>query len=145
VRKESGITLISLIIYIITIMVVIGILSTISKYFYSNVSYISEMGKYVSEYNKFNMYFVKDVKNNTEIYSISDNEIVFEDGNIYTYSNGAIYRNKVKICSNIKQCIFKKTEETDKNNFTKKIINVNMLIDGSKAFEGENDYVLRYW
>ena len=55
------------------------------------------------------------------------------------------YRNKVKICSNIKQWIFKKTEETDKNNFTKKIINVNMLIDGSKAFEGENDYVLRYW
>lgn len=144
-KKESGITLTSLIIYIITIMMVMGILSTISKYFYSNVSYISEMGKYVSEYNKFNMYFVKDVKNNTDIYSISNNKIVFEDGNIYTYSNGAIYRNKVKICSNIKQCIFKKIEETDKNNFTKKIINVNVLIDGSKAFVGENDYVLKYW
>lgn len=144
-KSEKGITLISLSIYIMTISIAIGILSIISQYFYSNVSYISEMGKYASEYNKFNMYFVKDIKNNTDVYSISDNKIVFDDGNMYTYSNGAIYRNKIKICSNIKECIFKKIEETDDNNFTKKIINVNVLIDGTKVFVAEDNYVLKYW
>lgn len=144
-KSEKGITLISLSIYIMTISIAIGILSIISQYFYSNVSYISEMGKYASEYNKFNMYFIKDIKNNTDVYSISDNKIVFDDGNMYTYSNGAIYRNKIKICSNIKECIFKKIEETDDNNFTKKIINVNVLIDGTKVFAAEDNYVLKYW
>lgn len=144
-REEKGITLISLIIYIILLIVVVGILSTISQHFYSNTSYITDMGKYASEFNKFNMYFIEDIKNNSNIYSIDANKIVFEDGTIYTYSNQAIYRNKVEICSNIYSCIFSNKEEIDENNFTKKIINVKLIIKGAKLFESENDYVLKYW
>lgn len=144
-RTEKGITLTSLIIYIILLIFIVSILSAISNYFYANTSYITEMGKYVSEFNKFNMYFVEDVKNNSDIYSIDNTKIVFADGTIYTYANGAIYRNKVEICNNIHGCAFEKREETDTNNFVKKILNVKLIIKGSKIFESQNDYVLRYW
>lgn len=144
-KSQKGITLISLIIYIVVLLIVIGTLSIISKHFYSNTSYITDMGKYVSEFNKFNMYFVEDVKNNSDLYSIEENKIVFEDGTIYTYYNGEIYRNKVELCSNINTCIFEKREEKDDNNFVKKIINVKLSIKGSRVFETQNDYVLKYW
>ena len=144
-RTEKGITLTSLIIYIVLLILVVGILSIVSQHFYSNTSYITDMGKYVSEFNKFNMYFVEDVKNNSNIYSIEPSKVVFEDGTIYTYYERSIYRNKVEICKNIYNCEFTQKEEIDSNNFIKKIINVKMAIEGSKLFETQNDYVLKYW
>jgi len=145
VKSEKGITLTSLIIYIVLLLVAIGTLSIISQHFYSNTSYITDMGKYVSEFNKFNMYFIEDVKNNSDLYSISENKIVFADGTIYTYSEQSIYRNKVEICSNIYSCMFEQKEQINDKNFAKKIVNVKLKIQGSKLFESENDYVLKYW
>lgn len=144
-KSEKGITLTSLIIYIVLLLFVIGILSTISEYFHLNTSYIMEMGKYVSEFDKFNMYFIEDVKNNSELYDITSDKIIFSDGTIYTYSEGCIYRNKVEICSNIHTCVFTQKDEVDKNNFVKKIINIKLSIKGSKIFTSDNDYVLKYW
>ena len=144
-KSQKGITLTSLILYIVVLLVVISTLSVVSTYFYSNTSYITDTGKYIAEFNKFNMYFIEDVKNNSNIYSITDNKIIFEDGTIYTYSDASIYRNKVQICKNINSCNFSKFEETDSNNFTKQIVNVKMKIKGSQVFETENNYVLKYW
>lgn len=146
-KKERGITLISLIIYIIVMCMAIAILSIISNFFYSNTDYIKENSQYVSEYNKFNMYFIEDVKNNKDTYQVTNNKIIFEDGTVYTYkadTDNSIYRNKVKICKNIAYCKFSKSE-TVTNNTTKNIIQVHMIIKGSKLFETTNEYVLKYW
>lgn len=144
-RSEKGITLTYLIIYIILLILVVSTLSIVSTHFYSNTKYLMDNGKYVSEFDKFNMYFIEDVKNNKETYSVDTNKIVFEDGTVYTYSEKSIYRNKVELCRNIENCIFSKLEETDDNNFTKKIINVKLSIAGENKFETENNYVLKYW
>ena len=146
-KNEKGITLMTLIIYIIGICLVIGMLATISDVFYTNIDYIKDNSKYISEYNKFNMYFIEDVKNNKNTYRVTDNEILFEDGTIYTYvadNDKSIYRNKVKICTNIAYCKFSKTEPII-NSVVKKVINVHMVIEGSKLFETSNEYVLKYW
>ena len=146
-KSNRGVTLTILIIYIIALMLVIGILANISSNFYANKDYILENGKYISEFNKFNMYFVEDVKNNSNIYSMSQNEIIFADGTIYTFTetpDEAVYRNKVKICKNVKFCEFTKLEE-EVNNIKKIIINVKMIIDASEMFETSTDYVLKYW
>ena len=146
-KQEKGITLISLIIYIILLMVVTSMLAIVSDMFFANTQYITESGKYISEFNKFNMYFIEDVKNNKDTYQITENEVIFEDGTKYTYVSGTdngIYRNKVKICSNIENCIFSKEEKVEEN-ITKKIINVKISIKSSKVFETSNDYVLKYW
>lgn len=144
-KSEKGITLTYLIIYIILLILVVSTLSIVSTHFYSNTKYLMDNGKYVSEFDKFNMYFIEDVKNNKETYSVDTNKIVFEDGTVYTYSEKSIYRNKVELCRNIENCIFSKLEETDDNNFTKKIINVKLSIAGENKFETEINYVLKYW
>lgn len=144
-RSEKGITLTSLVVYIVLIILVVGLLSLVSQDFFKNTQYIMDSGKYIQEYNKFNMYFIEDVKNNTDIYSIQNNIIVFKDGTTYTFSNNDIYRNKVKICDNIKYCEFLKNDYIDEKDFKKKIITVKIQIDGSEVFETENNYVLKYW
>ena len=146
-KSEKGITLMTLIVYIIGICLIVAMLATISDMFYSNTDYIKENSRYISEYNKFNMYFIEDVKNNKNTYRVTENEIIFEDGTIYTYigdNDKSIYRNKVKICTNIVYCTFTKTEPII-NGVTKKVINVNMIIGGSTLFETANEYVLKYW
>lgn len=146
-KNQKGITLISLIIYIIVLTIVIATLSIISNFFYSNIDYIKENSKYISEYNKFNMYFIEDVKNNNNTYEVTENQVIFEDGTVYTYkpnSDNSIYRNKVKICKNIAYCKFSKSETITKNT-TKNIIQVHMVIKGSNLFETKNEYVLKYW
>ncbi len=144
-KSEKGITLTYLIIYVVLLILVVSTLSIVSTHFYSNTKYLMDNGKYVSEFDKFNMYFIEDVKNNKETYSVDSNKIVFEDGTIYTYSEKSIYRNKVELCRNIESCIFSKLEETDDNNFTKKIINVKLSTAGENKFETEINYVLKYW
>lgn len=146
-KSNRGVTLTMLAIYIIALVMVIGILTTISNNFYSNANYIMDNGKYLSEFNKFNMYFIEDVRNNSSIYSISNNEIIFADGTIYTYKESpdkAIYRNKVRICKNVESCDFTKTEEIV-NSVNKIIINVTMVLDAKQQLETSTNYVLRYW
>ena len=140
-KSEKGVTLNSLILYIILLTLVIGLLTSISSYFYSNLDYTNETGKTMFQFNKFNMYFIEDVKSNTDIYSIEDEKIVFGDGTVYTFGNGNIYRNKVKICDDIEIIKFSQVA----NNSNKEIIKVDMAIKGSTIFNSSNEYVLRYW
>lgn len=146
-KSEKGITLITLIITIIAMCIVVSILSVVSNLFFSNTKYLTENSKNMSEYNKFAMFFIEDCKKNEDIYEITDNKITFADGTVYTYSGSSdksIYRNKVKICTTIGYCKFSKSEKTI-NNTTKKIINVHMIVEGTKYFEADNNYVLKYW
>ena len=147
-KSEKGITLITLVITIAVMCIVIIMLSTISSVFFSNTKYLTENSKNMSEYNKFAMFFVEDCKNNSNTYSVTDTQITFEDGTVYTYTNTqdkSIYRNKVKICTNIGYCKFSETEKKETEKTTKKIINVHMIIEGQKYFEANNEFVLKYW
>lgn len=142
-KKENGITLITLIIYMIVMCIVISILASISNFFFRNTNIIKEDSKYISEYNKFNMYFLDDIKNNENTLEVKNDEIIFEDGTTYTFKKGpdnSIYRNKAKICNNIEYCYF-----DEKTHNSKKIIQVDMVVKGSKIFETNNEYVLKYW
>ena len=146
-KQEKGITLTSLIIYMILLTFAVSMLAMISDMFFNNTKYITESGKYISEFNKFNMYFIEDAKKNKNTYEVSDHQITFEDGTVYTYyesPDNSIYRNKVKICTNIIYCKFTKTEQKQ-NNITKNLIQVHIAIKSSKLFEVKNEYTLRYW
>lgn len=146
-KSEKGITLMILIVYLVVMCIVIGMLGMVSELFFANTKYITENSKYISEYNKFAMYFIEDVKNNKNTYKVTDTQVIFEDGTIYTYEkepDNSIYRNKVKICNNITFCNFSKKEEVV-DNITKNIVQVHMIIKGSKYFEATNQFVLKYW
>jgi len=144
-KSEKGITLTALVAYITVFMIIITMMATISAHFYNNVGEIKDSHKYISEYNKFSMFFIVDVKRNANITALTSNSIEFEDGTIYTYKNNSIYRNDVKIAKYIKSIEFIQSDYTE-NEFTKKIINVKTTLGNDKEQVTRNiDFVLKYW
>ena len=103
-KSEKGITLTTLVIYIIVLVVALGILATVSTFFYKNVVLLKDSAQYAAEFDKFNASFIKDIKNNSEA-NVDQNAktIVFEDGTTYVYSENdkGIYRNQVKIATHV--------------------------------------------
>lgn len=144
-KSEKGVTLTALVAYMAAFVIIIGIITTISSHFYKNVGQIKEAPEYVEEFNKFSMFFVLDVKKNTEITSISSSNIEFGDGTKYSYKSNCIYRNDEKIAKYVKQFSFTGSDYTV-NNFTKKIINVTAEFGRNNETITRNiDFVLKYW
>lgn len=144
-KSESGITLTSLVIYIIVATIVIGTMGMVSSFFFSNVNLIKDQDQYAIEFNKFNMFFINDVKNNKTA-QVQANQIIFEDGTTYQYSaeNKSIYRNNVEVAKQVESLDFT-TENYQVNNTNKLLINVQMSIGERENFNKTVQYVLKYW
>lgn len=114
-KSEKGVALTSIIVYIIIMLVVIGIISIITAFFYNNVE---EVGKNVNpsqEFTRFNGYFIEDLnRSNIEILECKESEgesyVILSDGTQYTFKNQGLYRGQVKICDNIKEMKFEKMQ-----------------------------------
>ena len=123
-KSERGITLTILVIYIIIFSVVIGLLASLSSYIYGNIKYINDDSVDVSEFNKFNVYFIEDVKSNSQVQIDSQVNsegknivrIVFGDGDIYSFvkEEKSIYKNKQKIAKNIQNFTAVRNQTSDK-------------------------------
>ncbi len=145
-KSQKGVTLIALVIYVIVLTIVVSILAMISSFFFSNVNFVKKQANYAPEFNKFNMFFIQDVKQNKNL-TITGNVVKFEDGTEYTFNldQKAIYRNGKAIAKNVQAAVFTTTTETIRNT-TKNIVNVSIAIGNTGAlFTKEIDYVLKYW
>ena len=144
-KSENGITLTSLVIYIVVATIVIGTMAIVSSFFFSNMNLIRYQDQYAVEFNKFNMFFINDVKSNKTA-QIQANQIIFEDGTTYQYSaeNKSIYRNNVEVAKQVESLNFT-TENYQVENTTKILINVEMSIGERENFNKTVQYVLKYW
>ncbi len=167
-KNQKGVTLLALVIYIIVATIVISIIAFMSSRFYSNVDIIKSQDKYAVEFNKFNMFFVNDVKSYSDA-KVESTKITFGDGNnsvVYELRGTDIYRNETKIASQIQAATFTSGEYKAVNSdepevgITKKLINVHLTI-GKQIVEGTSqekvdkalytkfdktiEYVLKYW
>lgn len=144
-KSEKGVTLTALAVYITVFILIILIMSFVSNYFFENVGQIKDSPKYVSEFNKFSMFFVADVKRNTTLISCSDTELEFADGTKYIYKDNAVYRNDVKIAQYFKNFSFKQSEYTQ-NSFTKTTVIVKAELENeTNKMERQIEFVLKYW
>lgn len=146
-KSERGITLTSLVIYVIVLTILVSGLSLLSGFFFSNMSLIKDQDQYAPEFNKFAMFFIGDVKNNKSA-TVTDTQVVFEDGTKYEYkeSEKAIYRNDKKIAKKIQSIKFTSPTEGYKvGNTTKQTITVDMSIGGKKTFNDSIEFTLKYW
>lgn len=144
-KSEKGVTLTALAIYITVFILIILIMSFVSNYFFENVGQIKDSPKYVSEFNKFSMFFVADVKRNTTLISCSNTELEFADGTKYIYKDNAVYRNDEKIAQYFKNFSFKQSEYTQ-NSFTKTTVIVKAeLGNETNKMERQIEFVLKYW
>ena len=104
-KKENGITMLSLIIYVLLMIFVVAAISNITASFYKNVNDFDTESESAVAYSKFNMFFLNDIKkDNIEIEDYKDNYIILAlNGEEIQYSiqNNALYRNKEKICENV--------------------------------------------
>lgn len=143
-KSEQGVTLTSLVIYIAVATVLISTMAVMSSHFFANIQLVKNQSDYVLEYNKFNMFFIQDVKANKAA-SIIGTTIVFEDGTKYEYKDESIYRNDKKIAKNIRTASFEPATYTV-NNVTKNLIKVNLNIGvEKKSYQKQIEYVLKYW
>ena len=123
-KSQKGVTLSSLIIYIIVMIMVIGIMSRVSVMFYTNVNKLDNRTIEISKFNDFNAYFIKEIKkpNNgiDKIDNINKNYILFKSGNSFLFQNHSIYYNDLLIVDNVQSVIF------DINQNDNTVINVNI-------------------
>ena len=124
-KSEKGITLVSLTVYIIAMVIVVAIIATISNFFYKNVQNINIDIDPITEFTTFNSYFSDEVNHeNLKVLECksdkNQNYIVFSNGVQYTYipENRGVYRNKVKINRNVKNCNFEEKIENGKTIIT---------------------------
>lgn len=145
IKNNKGVTLATLVVYMCVFMLIIGIMTTISTSFFSNLGGAVDTPKYLSEFNKFSMFFVTDVKNYSKA-NITDTTVEFESGPTYEFKNNCVYRNDTLIAKNVQNCTFS-TSNYNVNNMTKQIINVNMRVGkNNKEYVTKNvDFTLRYW
>lgn len=146
-KNQRGITLTSLIIYIVLIFLIIVILARVSVYFTSNMSEISKDSASISEIDKFNMYFLKDTKktgNKIENVSEDGTSITFTNGTTYSFSKVdeiIYYENesddkKIIIAETIEDCKFVQSKENSKD-----IVKVEITVN-EKVYKYE--YVMGY-
>lgn len=109
-KKEQGITLIALIVYIILMTFVVAGVTAITNSFYNNINELDKTSESAVSFAKFNMYFVNDIKSeNVQIVSSSSNQVQISFTNRngenqtvkYSIQNKTLYRDKIKICDKV--------------------------------------------
>lgn len=126
-KSQKGITLTSLTIYILLVLVIVGIIATITASFRDNINDMNSEGVNHSEIDKFSVYFLREVKRQgNSVITVSDTEIVFNTGNKYTFKENSIYLNdNIQIAENIENCAFIKRIENNKEIIQVKIKPIN--------------------
>lgn len=133
-KSENGISMVSLIIYVIAMLITVTIITVVTSYFTKNIDVSEDKYTYFAEFTKFESFFSEEVnkENNTilDVGTITEGTtpenqktqsyIALASGNQYTYipENKAIYQNNVKIISGVDNC-----------KFTEKFVNGKEAID----------------
>ncbi len=120
-KSQKGITLISLTIYIIVMIAVIGIIAVVTGTFMESLEDANFYNDPIAEYTAFNSYFSEEVNHtNIKILACEENYVIFDNGVQYSFieENQGIYRNKVKICWDVEECTFSQSIENEKTVIT---------------------------
>ena len=145
-KSCKGITLTSLVIYVIVLMVVIALMSGFSGYFNKNINQITIKEESNEQFTRFLAYLTKDINNENIKFAKTGQEndieyiiIKFEENeeHQYLYKKDSIYyineakNKKIRICNNVNSCDF----EYDNTN---KILTVNIVINNEEYSKSLN-------
>ena len=121
-KSEKGITLTSLVIYVIGITIIFAVVANLTIYFNKNSRTIEYTTNNSAQITRLNQYLINDTKKeNAQITEANENIIIIQaNGETikYTYDKNSkgIYRNKVKIANDVqgfkvnKEIIYDKTK-----------------------------------
>ena len=155
-KSQKGITMASLGVYIVVSIIVVATLATIMANYKNSIKTMDNDAEYSSEYNKFNLYFLEEVKkpenssmeraNSIGTKENEYNSIKFKTGNEFMYKikEEILYLNKstgekIKLIKNVKKCAFE-FNDIDHEANGKNVIRVNIQI--GETTPKEYTYVL---
>lgn len=141
-KNNKGITLTSLIIYVIGMTIMVATIATLTSFFYKNID-IGDINNDTTQYTKFSSIFLGEInrKNNSVIdcKSLADgvSYIIFSSGNQYTFNEDSksIYKNNVKICDNVEICDFSYSFEDSKYKVKVSFKTASIDLSGENAVE----------
>lgn len=107
-------------------------MSAITTNFYSNINEVQMSKEDILEFNTFNTYFLKEIKQKeNKIDSIDKNYILFSSGNAFSLNNNCIYYNDTVVCKGVQE--FECSKDEENNN----VINVRIKLN---SFEKNMKY-----
>ena len=138
-KSNRGVTLTSLVIYIIGLTIVIALMGIISNYFYQNITDVTIKQNADEQYSKFLAYLTKDANSDNLIYVQSGVQNVdcvifkFSDGTEHQYitKDEKMYYINSQSDKNEKILLCEKVTTSSENvfNYTDKTLNINLDID----------------
>ena len=140
-KNNKGITLTSLIIYVIGMTIMVGTIATLTSFFYKNIN-IGSINNDTTQYTKFSSIFSEEInrKDNSvvkckELGNDETSYIIFSSGNQYTFNKNSksIYKNNIKICEDIEKCGFSYTFVDSKYKITVSFKSESIDMTGDNA------------
>ncbi len=139
-RSNKGITLTSVLIYVIGLVIVVGMLNTFSSYFFTNVDEIVAEDSAQEQYSRFLAYITKDINSEDLLVAKTGVEfdkryimLKFKDGieHQYIIQNGNLYYLDIRenvdkiinLCKNV-------NDEQDAFILIDEVLNIYLNIDG---------------
>ena len=114
-KNQKGITLVSLIVYLIGLVAIIGIVAVLTSFYSKNVATMNDTSEVNSEFNKFDAKMIQETKSaGNEIAEVSGTTIKFKNGNTYTYGDNRIYQNAVTVSKYVKDFAVNFSQDGDK-------------------------------
>jgi archaellum component FlaG (FlaF/FlaG flagellin family) len=142
-KSEKGITLTSLVIYVIGITIIFAVVANLTIYFNKNSRTIEYTTNNSAQITRLNQYLINDTKKeNAQITEANENIIIIQaNGETikYTYDKNSkgIYRNKVKIANDVQSLEIKKDIIYDK---TKLLLNIT--IGEQEQIQKDLEYII---
>ena len=109
-KNNKGITLTALVVYIAVMIIALGVISAIITQFYKNTKSLDADTDEILQLNRFNTYFLKEVK--------ARGAYTFSSGNSFSLSNNEILYNNIPICDKVKSITFKLGQNGDEKDKT---------------------------
>ena len=116
-KSNRGVTLTSLVIYIIGLTIVIALMGLISNYFYQNITDVTIKQNADEQYSKFLAYLTKDANSDNLVYvqtgvngedniifrfdNQEEHQYIVKNSNIYYISVENINEKKIVLCENV--------------------------------------------
>lgn len=155
-KKEQGITLISLVIYIIGMIALMAITGAALSFYNNNVVTMNDTSDVNMELSKLETQMITETQTaGNHLISVDATTITFSSGNTYSYADNRIYQGTIPVSNYVKQ--FLASMETDGD---KQILRMYVMIGKGKAevvknlsyvverqattAVGEPNYVLEY-
>lgn len=128
-KTQKGITIASLLIYVVALSIVVSVMALVMSFYNKNVIGMNDSGELNIELNKFVTQMVHETEEyGNEVINLTATTITFKNGNFYTFKDNRIYQNSIEITNYVKD--FNANIENDGE---KQILKIFILLEKGQA------------